>query len=116
MATIDPILVQIKADVSQLKAGLAQAESAIKGLDGNVKTATTGMTNFASKLKSVGAAMGIAFAGTQVASFAKDSVMAASNMAESLSKVKIVFGQGSDAVIKFGEDAANNLGMSNQAH
>jgi hypothetical protein len=115
MATIDPILVQIKADVSQLKAGLAQAESAIKGLDGNVKTATTGMTNFASKLKSVGAAMGIAFAGTQVASFAKDSVMAASNMAESLSKVKIVFGQGSDAVIKFGEDAANNLGMSNQA-
>jgi len=115
MATIDPILIQIKADVSQLKAGLAQAESALKGIDGSVKTASTGMTNFASKLKSVGAAMGIAFAGTQVASFAKDSVMAASNMAESLSKVKIVFGQGSDAVIKFGEDAANNMGMSNQA-
>jgi len=115
MATIDPILVQIKADVTQLKSGLAQAENALKGIDNSVKTASTGMTNFVGKLKSVGAAMGIAFAGTQVASFAKDSVMAASNMAESLSKVKIVFGQGSDAVIKFGEDAASNLGMSNQA-
>jgi hypothetical protein len=115
MATIDPILIQIKADVSQLKTGLAQAEGALKGLDGSVKTASTGMTNFASKLKSVGATIGLAFAGTQIASFAKSSVMAASDMAESLSKVQVVFGQGSDAVIKFGKDAASNMGISNQA-
>jgi hypothetical protein len=30
MATVEPILVSIQADVSQLKAGLAQAEASLK--------------------------------------------------------------------------------------
>ena len=114
-STIPPILIQLQADVSQLKKGLADAESAIKGVDSNVKQASTGMSNFVGTLKKVGAAMGATFAASQVANFAKESVMAASNMAESLSKVQVVFGEGAAEVEAFGKSAASNLGISNQA-
>jgi len=114
-STIPPILIQIQADVSQLKAGLAQAQNAIKGVDDNVKKASTGMSNFVGNLKKVGAAMGATFAASQVAAFAKESIMAASNMAESLSKVQVVFGEGAAEVEAFGKSAAQNLGISNQA-
>ena len=114
-STIPPILIQIQADVSQLKAGLAQAQTALKGVDDNVKKASTGMSNFVGNLKKVGAAMGATFAASQVAAFAKQSVMAASNMEESLSKVRVVFGEGAAEVEAFGKSAAQNLGISNQA-
>jgi hypothetical protein len=114
-STIPPILIQLQADVTQLKAGLAQAESAIKGVDSNVKTASAGMTSFVGNLKRVGAALGATFAASQVANFAKESILASSNMAESLSKVRVVFGEGAAEVEKFGASAAQNLGISNQA-
>jgi len=114
-STIPPILIQLQADVTQLKAGLTQAEAAIKGVDSNVKTASAGMTSFVGNLKKVGAALGATFAASQIANFAKESIMASSNMAESLSKVRVVFGEGAAEVEKFGKNAAQNLGISNQA-
>lgn len=115
MTAIPPILVQIQADVTSLKQGLAQAQAAIKGVDDNVKVASTGMSNFSSKLKNIAGTIGVAFAGTQVVAFAKDTVMAASNMAESLSKVRVVFGDGAAAVEAWGKTAADSMGISNQA-
>lgn len=115
MTAIPPILVQIQADVTSLKQGLAQAQAAIKGVDDNVKVASTGMSNFSSKLKNLAGTIGVAFAGTQVVAFAKDTVMAASNMAESLSKVRVVFGDGAAAVEAWGKTAADSMGISNQA-
>jgi len=115
MTAIPPILVQIQADVTSLKQGLAQAQAAIKGVDDNVKVADTGMKNFSSRLKNVASTIGVAFAGTQIMAFAKDTVMAASNMAESLSKVRVVFGEGAAAVEAWGKTAADSMGISNQA-
>ena len=112
---IPPILIKLSADVNDLKAGLTQAQNSLKGLDDNIKKSTGGMANFASKIKSVGATLGATFAATQFASFAKDTVMAASSMAESVSKVNVVFGEGAAEVLKFGQGAADNLGISNQA-
>jgi hypothetical protein len=114
-STLPPLLIQLVADVSQLKTGLAQAQTAIKGVDDNVKKTSAGMTNFVGNLKKVGAALGTTFAATQIVAFAKQSVMAASNMEESLSKVRVVFGEGAAEVEKFGASAAQNLGISNQA-
>jgi hypothetical protein len=114
-SAIPPILVQLQADVSQLKAGLAQAEQAIKGVDDQVKVAGTGMNKFSGQMKSMAATIGVAFGAAQIVGFAKDAVMASSNMAESLSKVQVVFGQGAAEVEKFGKSAAENLGISNQA-
>jgi hypothetical protein len=74
---IPPMLIKLQADVQDLKVGLAQAESAIKGVDTSVKTASTGMQNFATKIKQIGASMGIAFAGTQVLQFGRDVIQQA---------------------------------------
>ena len=112
---IPPIMVQIAADVSQLKAGLAQAQASIKGMDGTVATANTGMQNMIGTAKKMAGAMGVAFAATQIVQFGKDVVMAASSMNESISKVNVVFGQSAEAVFKFGDSAAKGMGMSNQA-
>jgi hypothetical protein len=114
-STIPPILVQLQADVSQLKTGLAQAEASIKGVDDQVKTAGTGMNKFSGQLKTLATSIGVAFSAAAVVNFAKQSVMASSNMEESLSKVAVVFGQGAAEVEEFGRNAAVNLGISNQA-
>jgi len=71
---IPPMLIKLQADVQGLKTGLAQAESAIRGVDKTVQTASSGMTNFIGKMKQVGASIGIAFAGTQVLQFGRDVI------------------------------------------
>ncbi len=116
MATdLETLRIRLEADINDLKTGLAQAQSSIKGVDDSIKTADSGMKKMTGTLKTLAGTLGVAFAGTQLVQFAKDSVMAASNMEESLSKVNIVFGEGSEEVRKFGESAATNLGISNQA-
>jgi len=114
VSTIPPIQVQITADTTGLKQGLTQAEQGIKNVNESVKTASTGMQSFTANLKKVGAAMGVAFAGAQIAKFGKDVILASSNMAESVSKVNVVFGNTSDAVLAFGETAASAMGISSQ--
>jgi vacuolar-type H+-ATPase subunit H len=74
---IPPMLIKLQADVQDLKVGLAQAENAIKGVDNSVKTASSGMANFATKVKQIGASLGIAFAGTQVLQFGRDVIQQA---------------------------------------
>jgi hypothetical protein len=112
---IPPVYVQLIADVDQLKNGLAQAQASLKGLDQTVQKSSGVMNGMVANLKKVGATLGVAFAGQQLVSFAKDTVMAASNMAESVSKIEVVFGEGSEAVKKWGASAAENMGISNQA-
>ena len=77
MADIPPILVKIEADVASLKSGLAQAEAALKGLDGSVAKTNSTFDGFGSKLKTLAATIGVTFAATQVVSFFKQSVAAA---------------------------------------
>jgi hypothetical protein len=112
---IPPMMIKLQADVNDLKVGLAKAESAMKGVDDSVKKASTGMTNFMSKIKQVGATMGVAFAGQQVVQFSKDIVMAASDMNETMSKTAVIFGEGFNKVNQFAEQSANTMGMSKKA-
>ena len=112
---IPPMLIKLQADVNDLKVGLAKAESAMKGVDDSVKKASTGMSNFMTKIKQVGATMGVAFAGQQVVQFSKDIVMAASDMNETMSKTAVIFGEGFNKVNQFAEQSANTMGMSKKA-
>jgi hypothetical protein len=114
-STIPPILIQLQADVSQLKAGLLQATNAIKGVDDNVKKASTGMSNFMTKIKQVGATMGVAFAGQQITQFSKQIVMAASDMNETMTKTSVIFGDGFEKINQFAEASANAMGMSKKS-
>lgn len=82
-----------------------------------VDTATSGM---GAKIKSFATnaalAIGGAFAATKVVDFARQSIDAASDLNESISKIGVVFGQAGDGIIKWSENAAEAMGMSqNQA-
>ena len=114
-SAIPPILVQLQADVTQLKAGLAQAEAAIKGVDDQVKVAGAGMGKFSSQMKGMAASIGLAFGGAQIANFAKESVMAASNLNEAISKVGVVFGDNAKDIESWAKGATDNFGMSQRA-
>jgi len=113
--TLETLVVKLQADVADLKGGLAQAQTSLKGLDSSVSTASAGMGKFGSSLKKLAGVMAATFGAQQIIQFSKDSVMAASNMAESLSKVRVVFEDGAAAVEKWAASAATNMGISNQA-
>lgn len=77
MAEIPPIYVKLEADVSDLKKGLSDAQTAIKNLDDNVKKTGGAFEGFTTRLKQVGAALGVTFAASQVVGFFKESIAAA---------------------------------------
>lgn len=87
---IPPILVQIQADVANLKAGLAQAESSLKGLDDNVNKTGGAFDGFTSRLKQVGATLGVTFAASQVVSFFKESIAAAVEAEQAQSRLRTI--------------------------
>jgi len=98
-----------KADtsVSKLSATNAHADKSTSKLGH-----TSSVAGDAMKFALAGGAI---YAGSKLLAFAGDSVAAASDLAESQNKTKIVFGQASAAVLKFGENAADSLGMSENA-
>jgi DNA anti-recombination protein RmuC len=114
LSTIPPIKIAVEADTTKLQQGLKTATDGINNVNNSVKTASSGMSSFVTQLKSVGAAMGVAFAGAQIVNFAKSSVMAASNMQESLSKVQVVFEDTADSVINWSKTSADSMGISSQ--
>jgi hypothetical protein len=114
MSTIPPIQVKIEVDDKGVITGLTTVKKGIADVDDSVKTASTGMGKFSDNLKKVAGALGATFAAAKVVDFAKESIMAASNMAESLSKVNVVFGESAQSVIDFSKTAADSMGMSSQ--
>ena len=98
----------LTTDDTQLKKGMSSAE----------KTIESGSSKFGSILQGVGMSVGLGIAGiaasaaTQVASFMGDSVAAASDLGETLSKTSVLFGDSSDAVVAFAETAASQFGQS----
>lgn len=78
--------------------GLKQAQGALNGFKGTLKT--------------VGVALAGAFSIKAVTDFTKGAVNAASDLEESLNAVTVSYGDASEAIIKLGEDAATRLGVS----
>ena len=85
-------------------------------MTGDVDKATSGMggsiKNFA---KGAAVALGGAFAVDKVIDFTKQSINAASDLNESMSKVGVVFGSASKSVVDWSQNAATSMGMSQQA-
>lgn len=100
----------LRADDSQLKSDMAEAEGTMDASGGR----------FAGVLQGMGMAVGLGIAGiaasalTQVTAFMGDSVAAASDLGETLSKTNVLFGDSANAVVQFAEAAATNFGQSRQ--
>ena len=98
------------ADIKRAIRDLERLKTESKETQGKFGAMSRGM-----KLAGVAIAAAAAGAAVGVTRFAAQSVGAASDLDESLSKTRTVFGDASDAVEKFAQDAATNLGLSEQA-
>lgn len=110
-----PINIKIEGDYSDRDIKRAQRD--LESLKRNSQQTTQKFGAMSRGMKFAGAAIAAAAAGAAfgVTRFAAQSVGAASDLDESLSKTRTVFGDASDAVEKFAQDAATNLGLSTQA-
>jgi hypothetical protein len=103
MATLASLLVVMGMDTTALQAGSVKAQGALTGLGVSAKTLGSVVP-----LAAGAAAIG-------VAKFAADSVSAASDLEESLNKVRVVFEDSSGEIIEWSETTAQSFGISQQA-
>jgi hypothetical protein len=111
-STIPPVLVELVADVKQLKAGLVLAQNSLRDLDGSVQQSGAAMTNFMGKIKQVGGAMGVAFGGAAVLNFLRSSVTeanAASAAQERLRQLLITTGGATNEYVDYLLEQASAL-------
>lgn len=79
-----------------------------------IKAAEKDIGGFRKTLGGLGGAIA-GFAGAGVlADFAKDSIKAASDLSESMSKVNVVFGDSAKEIVKFADNSATAFGQSKQ--
>jgi hypothetical protein len=93
---------------------LAETKDFIKGMDkANAATKTFGdkMADFAKKAAVALAAVAAA-AGAMAIKIGKEAVAAASDLAETTSKVNVIFGQAAKTIETFGSSAAQSLGQT----
>jgi hypothetical protein len=103
MTTLASLLVKMGMDSSAMTTGAAKAEGSLAkvGLSANAMGAVVPLA--------------AAAAGAAVIKFAIDAVGAASDFNESVNKVKVVFSDQSDQVIKWSETMAGSFGIAQQA-
>lgn len=100
----------LATDDTELKKGMGKAEGEIQS-SGN---------KFGSILQGIGISVGMGIAGIatqavgQVVQFMGDSIAAASDMGETLSKTNVLFGESAAQIVKFSETAATQFGQSQQ--
>lgn len=96
------LVIDIITNASKAQADLARAGGGAKSLGSRVKAS----------MKGVGTAIAGAFAVQKVVAFAKDSIGAASDLNETMSKTQQVFGDSGQAIIDWSKDSSNALGQS----
>lgn len=115
MTVVGEAVVQVRPNLSPFKREVEAGAARTKVRPVKVDADTRGFLGKLGPLKSAVAGIGTAFAAVKVAGFFKDSVKAASDLNESLSKTRVVFGSSSKDVEKFASDSARSLGISRQA-
>lgn len=100
----------LNTDNSELKRGLDDGEQQVSGWGGRL----------GSVLQGVGMAVGMGVANLvmgaaqQVGQFMSDSVAAASDLGETISKTNVLFGESANQIVAFAETASTQFGQSKQ--
>jgi len=109
--------ISVKIDGDYNNKDIKRAISDLKALDDNADQTRKKFGAMSKGMKIAGAAIAAAGAAAAygIVKFAGQSIAAASDLDESLSKTRTVFGDASASVENFAADAAKNLGLSEQA-
>lgn len=129
MSFLKEMAVRLSADARPLKSELAAASTSVRKFEREASGSVTGYSRkiteaqgtskrFSSALRGdfggLAATVAGGFVGVSVGNFLRDSVSAASDLNESVSKTKVVFGDSADAVLNFSKTAARSIGLSRQ--
>jgi hypothetical protein len=98
MAGATSLVISVLADVSK----------AVEGID----KADTKTQSFGTTMKAAGGAIAGAFSTEKIIGFAKTALDAGMNLKGAMKNVTLVFGEASDGVKKWGEQAASSFGMT----
>jgi hypothetical protein len=90
---------------------IEDSKQAKTGLQGSAKA----VSGFKDQAVKAGAALAGAFAATKIVSFAQDTVRAASDLNETMSKTQQVFGASAAGVLDWSKNSASALGQSQQS-
>jgi hypothetical protein len=106
---------------AQFLGAMMKAQNAVKGVGTASDTAQGPMQGLTTRSLALATALGHALydgaiaAGRAMIAFASESITAASDLNETVSKVGVVFGDQGDAMVRWGKTAAFTLGMSENA-
>lgn len=100
----------LKTDDKELRSGITDAERQVDGMGGRLGGVMQGI----GMAVGMGVANIVADAAGRVVQFMGDSIGAASDLGETLSKTNVLFGESADAVVAFAESAAVQFGQSRQ--
>ncbi len=102
MSNTAVLAVRIITDASRATAGLRSASGEVQTIGGRIK----------SGMGKVALAVGGAFAADKIKDFAMESITAASDLSETMSKTQQIFGDSGDAIVDWSKDSSNALGLS----
>jgi phage-related protein len=115
VASLADAYVRIRPDSSGLDADGISKPAAAMGKTAGEEAGKAFGSSFSSLLKTASiAAAGLATG--QIAEFFHSTIEAASDVNEAQSKVKVVFGQSTQAVLDFGKNSATSMGLSKAAY
>ena len=122
---IDKIVIQYEAQVAEFKKELDGIKAQLKSVEttaasGAKKTEKSlndvgkGANDLKETIKGLGQQIAAAFAAREIIRFTKQTIDAASDLNETLSKSQQIFGDASKAVEEFASNSAKQFGMSKQ--
>ncbi len=106
--TLMSLLVRLGIDAGEVKKGLGDAETQTE------KTAESMKSKFGKlggDMTKLGGAMSVAFT-APIAILGKQTIEAASNLNESINAVNVVFEEGADIILRYGETSAMTVGLA----
>jgi hypothetical protein len=120
---IDKIVLEFQAETTKLKKELDDLKSRLgnvetkaqqggKNLTKSFDSANTGVNKLSANLKNLVGALGLAFGAQEVIKFTKQTIDAASDLNETVSKSQQIFGTASKSVEQFASNSAKQFGMS----
>ena len=123
---IDKIILEFQAETTKLKKELddlkgrlgsveTKAQQGGKNLTKSFDNANTGVNKLSANLKNLVGTLGLAFGAQEVIRFAKQTIDAASDLNETVSKSQQIFGTASKSVEQFASNSAKQFGMSKKS-
>lgn len=106
------IVVKLVLDTSGYKKGAGEASSATDKITKSASKSDKATQGLTSQMKKMGIAVAGAFAVKKVLDFGVAVINSASDLVESQNAVNVVFEDGADIVLEYGETAAESVGLA----